>query len=396
MQKQDLEKMASGRTSVQNNIIQDLKPKVLIENLPVGIFLFDYSGVIVASNQLFCEIFSVKQAELEGKKIDTYLKSSFKKEVEKPSPGNERFQKQQIELLNNQGETFQAEVSAFDSGIDNQILYLCSLVNRKDRKKLESELQKQIDLKDSFKDKLEEENELNDMKSRFLSIASHEFRTPLAGILSSLNLINRYLVADHETWSKFINREKVVNHLDKINESVKNLTTILQKFLALGNIEKGEIPVKYIKFNLKKTLASQAAQFQEICKPNQRISYVHESRNVTVSLDKYLLKNIMNNLLSNAIKFSPENSSIRVSSEITKNEIRIAVKDHGIGIPQSEQNKIFLRFFRARNALTYEEGTGLGLNIVSKYVELINGKITFDSEVNKGTTFKIVFPNNKR
>lgn len=385
--------MTSIRKKTENRIVEKIKLKTLVDNLPLGMFLFDKNGLIIAPNLLFCDIFSVKQDKIEGKNIETLLKSSFKKEIEKPAPGNELLQKQLIELINNRGETFHAEVRAFNSGVNNQILYLCTLVNQNDEKHLESELKKQIDLKDSFKDKLEEENELSEMKSRFLSIASHEFRTPLAGILSSLNLINRYLSADQEAWFKFKNREKVVNHLDKINESVKNLTTILQKFLALGNIEKGEIPVKPISFDLRKTIAKQSVQFQVICKPGQEITHTHEGRKVTAKLDKYLLKNIMNNLLSNAIKFSPERSKIHIISKISNKEISITVSDNGIGIPKSEQNKIYRRFFRARNALTYEEGTGLGLNIVRKYVELMNGAVSFESEENKGTTFTVTFPN---
>ncbi len=130
-------------------------------------------------------------------------------------------------------------------------------------------------------------------------------------------------------------------------------------------------------------------------KPGQKINYQHIGKEKMVLLDKNLLRNIINNLLSNAIKFSPENTKIELLSEIDTNTIKLVVQDQGIGIPSHQQNKIFSRFFRAQNALNYEEGTGLGLNIVKKYIDLMKGNISFDSKQNMGTTFYISFPKNK-
>lgn len=369
-----------------------IKLESIFDTLPLGMVILEENGEIIAANTLFCKRLTLKKKEVEGQHHETL----FKESIELSATDQKHQPKKQKTVTTKTGTSLNIEIQPVQTEGKNNVVYLGIILNQQGQNQIDSELQKQIDIKDSLRIKLEEENELSEMKSRFLSIASHEFRTPLAGILSSLNLINRYLDADRETWYKFKNREKVVNHLDKINESVKNLTTVLQKFLALGNIKKGEIPVKPITFDLKKTIAKQANQFQAICKPGQKINFFHKSRKVTVTLDKYLLKNIMNNLLSNAIKFSPERTEITVSTEISTHEIRITVSDSGIGIPHSEQNKIFRRFFRARNALTYEEGTGLGLNIVLKYVELMKGRITFTSEENKGTTFKIIFPIHKK
>jgi signal transduction histidine kinase len=99
----------------------------------------------------------------------------------------------------------------------------------------------------------------------------------------------------------------------------------------------------------------------------------------------------MNNLLSNAIKFSPENTEIKIISEITGNSLQIEISDQGIGIPAKDQKKVFRRFFRASNALINEEGTGLGLNIVQKYTELMSGNISFKSTENSGSTFYLTF-----
>jgi len=373
----------------KNKLFEKIKLKDVFDVLTQGMIVFDENDIIIGANQIFCDTFSVYKKDIEGRLLDDFLNKKFYSSKNK----DVILQNQYIELENKEGEKFQAEHRRLNSEITDKPIYIATIINQKSQVKLESELQKQLDLKHSLKDKLDEESELSDMKSRFLSIASHEFRTPLAGILSSLNLINRYLEAEQKAWFEFKNKEKIINHLQKIDESVKNLTTILQKFLALGNIEKGEIPVKQFKFDLKKTIAKQVSQFQQICKPNQQIIYSHTGRKVSVKLDKYLLKNIMNNLLSNAIKFSPDHNNIYVHTSLSKNVIKIIVQDYGIGIPKAEQNKIYRRFYRAKNALTYEEGTGLGLNIVRKYVEIMKGKINFESDENKGTTFIITFTN---
>jgi len=190
----------------------------------------------------------------------------------------------------------------------------------------------------------------------------------------------------------FKNRKKLENHLNNMHASVKNMTAILNKFLSLGNLEKGEIPVMNIRFSIRKMLKDHVAQFQQICKAGQQIIYVHKGRNTMVYLDKHIFKNIMNNLLSNAIKFSPEHSEIELTSSIKKNQLTIKLTDKGIGIPAGDQQKIFRRFFRATNALINQEGTGLGLHIVKKYTDLLNGDVFFKSEENSGTTFELTFP----
>lgn len=377
-------------------LIENIKLITVFEDLPMGSILLNENGQIIMANNIFLDKFSFTKEKLIGKSIGSILSFPTKKKYtdfrglfDEASPTK----KQITEIKDPQGIVYRIEFSLYDSVVGKKKFYMGFIVINREEKDLKKELKKQITLKDSIKDELEQENELSEMKSRFLSIASHEFRTPLAGILSSLNLIDRYLEADQQTWFQFKNRKKVANHLSKINESVRNLTTILQKFLALGNIEKGEIPIKYAKINLKKNIEAQSLQLQEICKPGQNISYKHKGHLTIVALDKYLLKNILNNLLSNAINYSHENSEIQLTSEVTPKTVNIIIKDKGIGIPEAEQGRIFRRFFRANNALTFQEGTGLGLNIVKNYVERMNGNITFESKENVGTTFNVTFPN---
>ncbi|MDA3943207.1 MAG: PAS domain-containing sensor histidine kinase [Bacteroidetes bacterium] len=375
---------------------QYLKISTIFNDLPLGMILLDSDKYILAVNEAFITIFHLIQQQIIGQQLEMIKGIHFDTEnIEELFDNNSSNRKKILELKNNKGNTYKVEFILLDS-TNNKSPYYLGVINKSESENaLKQELEKQKALKGSVKDELEQESELSEMKSRFLSIASHEFRTPLAGILSSLNLIDRYIDADQRGWSNFKNNDKVVNHLNKINESVKNLTGILNTFLTLGNIEKGEIPVKYTRFNLQKALKSQGSQFQEMSKPGQKINYQHIGKEKMVLLDKNLLRNIINNLLSNAIKFSPENTKIELLSEIDANTIKLVVQDQGIGIPSRQQNKIFSRFFRAQNALNYEEGTGLGLNIVKKYIDLMKGNISFDSKQNMGTTFYISFPKNK-
>lgn len=368
----------------------------ILQDIPVGMLLLDDQGQIIMVNKAFLKLTSYVKKDIIGKAIGEILippaegkKKSFDFFLSEGSSSTKPI----AGIKNKEGKVYRVEFRLYDSLSEPQKLYAGFVIEPKDSDDLKNELDRQIVMKETAQDKLEEEGELSDLKSRFLSIASHEFRTPLAGIVSSINLITRYLEADQGTWSQFRNREKVVNHIKKVNESVKNLTTILDRFLALGNIEQGEIPLRMTRFNIERALKTQSKQFQELCKPGQNITYRHKGGETSVYLDKNLLKNIMNNLFSNAIRFSEENAEIKLYTEVIGNEISIELSDEGIGIPKADQNNIFRRFYRAKNALAFQDGTGLGLSIVKKYVDLMNGNISFDSEENTGTTFYITFPN---
>lgn len=379
-----------------NTLFKNIKLISVFNQIPVEMIIIDNRGCVLAVNDFFSETFHVDNRDLNNIKFEKSPNQPIEnnKKTNLFSENDLNFNKT-LEIKNKNGKSYQFEFILLDSEKNNQILYLGIIKKDKAELELKLELERQLLMKENIEGELVHESELSEMKSRFLSIASHEFRTPLAGIISSLNLINRYILADEKAWLRFKNREKIINHLNKINESVKNLTTIISKFLTLGNIEKGEIPLRYTTFDLKQALELQKTQFQEISKPGQRITHVHKGTETMIRLDKYLLRNIMNNLVSNAIKFSRENSEIQIISSIEDDNFNLIIRDNGIGIPEAEQNKIFRRFYRAKNALNFQEGTGLGLNIVKKYVELMKGSITFESKENIGTTFFINIPNIK-
>ena len=230
---------------------------------------------------------------------------------------------------------------------------------------------------------LDKEKELGQLKSRFVSMASHEFRTPLTSVKLSASLIEKY--------AEPLASPNVSKHVNKIKQAVSNLTVILNDFLSLEKLEAGKEEVTYNDFDLVKFSEEIAEEMQVMAKQNQNIIYKHTGTKSTVNLDEKLLKNCINNLITNAIKYSGENTFIDFTTEIDDKHCIITVKDNGIGIPEADQKHLFEAFFRAHNTGTIP-GTGLGLNIVTRYAGLMNGKFDFKSVINQGTLFTISFP----
>lgn len=231
---------------------------------------------------------------------------------------------------------------------------------------------------------LEKEKELNELKSRFVSMASHEFRTPLSAVLSSAYLLSRYHKTEEQP-----QREK---HIQRIVSSVTLLTEILNDFLSVGKIEEGNIQPNYREYNIEAQMKELVHDVQHLLKRGQDIVYVHTGSSADVHLDASMMKHIVTNLLSNAIKFSGEDSEIGLATECSGRMLTLTVADKGIGIPADDIDSLFKRFFRSSNA-TNIQGTGLGLHIVSKYTELMNGRISCNSILGEGTRFTITFAN---
>jgi PAS domain S-box-containing protein len=236
--------------------------------------------------------------------------------------------------------------------------------------------------RDDLESALQKEKELNEMKSRFISMASHEFRTPLSTILSSVSLIAKYETAQDQ--------EKRLKHINRIKNAVNGLTEILNDFLSIGKLEEGRVSTQPVHFNCKEFFEELVNEMQALAKKGQTITMQCEGE-PEIFLDRSLLRNIMINLITNAIKFSPEDSPVELDMKRTEYYLEIAVIDHGMGIPEEDQKHLFDRFFRGKNASNIQ-GTGLGLNIVLKYLELLNGFISFESAIEKGTVFYLRIP----
>ncbi|RPG37593.1 MAG: PAS domain S-box protein [Muricauda sp. TMED12] len=256
-------------------------------------------------------------------------------------------------------------------------LALLVLFNISERKRNEKTIQ----------DNLIKEIELSELKSRFISTASHEFRTPLSIILSSASLIEKL-----DTPEKI---ERRMFHLERIKSNVQHLTDLLNDFLSLTKLEEGATRATPKYFNLlelSKTLLEEVGIDK---KKGQTLELECNVTKLEVYLDPKLIRYIVLNLLSNAIKYSNEGQPILLQIYGKDQKVIIRVRDQGIGIPEEEKQYIFKRFFRARNSLEIA-GTGLGLHIIKSYTELMEGALRFESEENRGSSFELELPKNMK
>jgi len=237
--------------------------------------------------------------------------------------------------------------------------------------------------KEEVSQSLVKEKELGQLKSRFVSMASHEFRTPLSAVQLSASLIDKY--------AQPFDNPNITKHVAKIKNAVANLTGILNDFLSLEKLEAGKVEASLQTFDLVTLAEEITEEMQMVAKKDQNIIYQHTGTESLVRLDPNLLKNCVINLVGNAIKYSGENTFIQFNTEIGPDKCIIMIQDNGIGIPETDQKHLFEAFFRAHNTGNIP-GTGLGLNIVTRYTNLMNGKVDFKSEVNQGTSFTITFP----
>ncbi|MBL7699062.1 MAG: PAS domain-containing sensor histidine kinase [Chitinophagaceae bacterium] len=238
--------------------------------------------------------------------------------------------------------------------------------------------QSQLELSEA----LDKEKQLNEIKSRFVSMASHEFRTPLSTVLSSAALLSRYSSGDEQP-----QRER---HISKIKDAVKHLNDLLEDFLSLGKLDEGKVGTSLAEFDLKKVVEDTIDEMNGLLKEGQQIVYQHEG-NEMIESDKKMLRNILINIISNAIKFSDPHKRIAINSAIKGEKAIISVKDQGIGISDEDTAHLFSSFFRGKNAQNIQ-GTGLGLHIVKRYLDLLGGTAKLESELNEGTTVTISIP----
>lgn len=418
--------MRSSHTEAAKNLQQEKgKFEALFQYASMGILVAGKAGEILLVNNFLLFQFGYENPdELTGKKIEQLIPSRYhsnhiqyrEKYNESPKPRPMGVGKD-LYAVKKDGTEFPVEISlshyvmggegfiiAFISDISKRKEYESAVFKQKEQleetyKKIEdlnNELEEKVDLrtkqlketlaelelsKDELTKALSKEKELSDLKSRFVSMASHEFRTPLSTILSSASLVAKY--PDTEEQDK---REK---HIQRIKASVNNLTGLLDEFLSIGKIEDGRIVAHNSSFNIQEMMTILCTELEGITKKDQQILYTHQG-DKEVLLDPSLLRNVITNLLSNAIKFSTEGGIIKVQSRVSPSEIKLTVEDNGIGISKEDQEHLFERFFRGAN-VTNIQGTGLGLHIVGRYIEIMNGSIECSSELEKGTRFVITF-----
>ncbi len=384
----------------------------IIENAIDGIITIDDRGLIENINPAALQLFGFKtREELLGKNVSVLMPEPDKKRHDNYIANYEKTGHKKIIGIGREvtgqrkdGSTFPFRLGVSEIKFSDRRIYTGFIHDlsrqKEDEIKIKSyteelemkikertrDLIKSINELETAKEHVsalfEKERELNQLKTRFVSMASHEFRTPLSSIQLSASLINKYVEKQ--------DAESVEKHTSKIKNAINNLTTILNDFLSLEKLEAGKVEVNQQSFNIFTFAEEIAEEMQLMTKQKQLIVYEHQGTTSEVFLDQNLLKNCIINLISNAIKYSGEDTMIQFNSIVNEHELIIDVKDNGIGIPATEMNNLFEPFFRAHNTGDIP-GTGLGLNIVRRYVGLMNGTCTCTSEQNVGTTFRLQF-----
>ncbi|HVG16399.1 MAG TPA: PAS domain-containing sensor histidine kinase, partial [Chitinophagaceae bacterium] len=401
----------------------------LFENATEGIVLADQSGAIILVNPSACKMFGYDAEELIGEKVEVFLPGRFRAGHVQLRNGFYRHPQDRqmghgrdLYGQHKSGNNFPVEVSLSSYRQNSHqyvIAFIVDITHRKqieksmlgqqeqlekvsaDIRKLNTELEGKVEertliLKEALQrleqsqaelsEALDKERQLNEIKSRFVSMASHEFRTPLSSVLSSASLIGKYTTTEQQA-----NRDK---HVTRIKESVKHLNAILEDFLSLGKLDEGKVGAQFETFQLPESIRDTIDEVRGLVKQDQQIKYSHTGGDVVYS-DKKLLKNILINLISNAVKFSNEKAMVHINSTVQDDIASITVSDEGIGISEEDQQHLFSSFFRGKNALNIQ-GTGLGLHIVKRYTDLIGGTLHLQSRLNEGTVIAVSFPINNK
>jgi PAS domain S-box-containing protein len=398
----------------------------LFENATEGIILTNGLGNIVLANPAAERMFGYASEELNGQPVEVLIPGSFRhghqalREGFHKKPSNRSMgANRDLFALKKNGEEFPVEISLSHYKKSNELFVIAFIVDITLRKeveknlvkkqtelekvtfeirKLNTELERKVDerthiLKEAL-EKLEQsqielhtaldkEKQLNEIKSRFVSMASHEFRTPLSTVLSSATLISKYAKEDDQ--------QKRDRHIGRIKDSVKHLNDILEDFLSLGKLDEGRISTDPFEFNLRELIEETLIDVKVVLKPGQKFNFKYEGEE-NINSDKKLVRNILINLISNAAKFSEEDAPITITAKSENETNSITVTDKGIGISQKDQEHLFTMFYRASN-VTNIQGTGLGLHIVKRYLDLIKGTVNLQSTLGKGTSITITFPN---
>jgi PAS domain S-box-containing protein len=397
----------------------------LFENATEGFVVTNGAGVIFMVNPSACRMFGYSSEELVGQKIEilipqqyrknhVHLRDAFYNDPKNRVMGHGR----DLHGVKQNGANFPVEVSLstyIHQGERFVIAFIIDITGRKqieenmrrqqdqlervtdEMRRLNAELEAKVEertviLKEALQrleqsqqelsEALDKERELNEIKSRFVSMASHEFRTPLSTVLSSASLLGKYTTTEEEP--------KRTRHIEKIKASVKQLNDLLEDFLSLGKLDEGKVNTNLDYFNLHELVEDTIEEMKGVLKDQQQIVY-NKNGNETIQSDKKLVRNVLINLISNAVKFSNERATIHLNSQVNDKKAIISVHDEGIGISPEDQPHLFTSFFRGKNALNIQ-GTGLGLHIVKRYLDLLGGDVTLESDLGKGTSITFTIP----
>lgn len=399
----------------------------LFEAISEAVIVVDKNQNITTTNSSTNEMFGYHKEELLGKSLEILIPQKYKKDhgshfkgfIEKQSK-RQMGKGRELYAKHKKGKIFPIEVGLNPFEIDGERFVMALVVDVSLRKhqeleilelntklenkvkertrslstnveklekinqQLDEENKKRIEAEQKAKVALKKERELNELKTNFLSMVSHEFKTPLSGILTSTIILGKLKITEK--------KEQLDKYVSIISSKVHFLNNILNDFLSVEKLEKGEFNYNFYTFDLIDLIDEVVNTAKLILKPGQKIICNSKIDDLTLYQDEKILEHSLINLLSNAIKYSPEDTLIKLKVVQDNKQTIFEVKDEGYGIPKKDQKNIFQRYFRAENVLL-NEGTGIGLNIIKNHLNNLGGTITFVSKEHVGSTFTITLPN---
>ncbi|MFA5299024.1 MAG: PAS domain-containing sensor histidine kinase [Lutibacter sp.] len=392
---------------------------VLFEAVSEGVVVVDENQTIVATNFAAEQMFGYAKKELQNQPLKILIPPSYHaahgghfNKFYKESSVRKMGQNSELYGINKNGNKFPVEVGLNPFQIKDKTFVMSIIIDITERKafedkilelnalleskistrtvelnktvaNLKEEIGKRVKAESKLRTALKKEKELNELKTKFLSLVSHEFKTPLSGILNAAVLAGKYTTTEMQ--------DKRDRHLLTIKSKVNYLDGILNDFLSVERLDSGKVRYIFSNFKLSKVVNEVIYNANMALKSGQYISYPSNIDNINIYQDEKIVDLILTNLLHNAIKYSPENTKIDFKITPNPDGLIFEIKDKGIGIPIADQKHIFERYFRAENALT-NQGTGIGLNIIKGHLESLGGSIKFISKLNVGTTFIVKLP----
>lgn len=364
---------------------------LLTEGVSEGIIVVNQKQVIVATNSSAEEMFGYQKDELIGKPLETLIPKRYHHNHDAhvdnfiaKSRKRQMGQGSDLYGVGKDGHEFPVEAGLNPFELYGSTYVMALVTDITERKNYTQKLEKTVQERTKQLTKaLAKEKELNELKTRFLSLVSHEFKTPLSGILTSITLLGKYTQTEQQA-----KRQK---HVNTIRNKVRYLDAILNDFLSVERLDLGKVNYKLETFSISKIINEVVYDANMLLKAGQKIQYPDDIDDLVIEFDEKTLELVLSNLVHNAIKYSAEDSVIELVVAKEEDTIILQVIDQGIGIPAAEQKHIFDRYFRAENALT-TQGTGIGLNIARQHLENLGGTLQFTSEEKNGSIFTVRIP----
>jgi PAS domain S-box-containing protein len=370
----------TDRKQAENALRESEKKfRSFIESAPISVLITDPNGEIVLANTEAVKVFGYPQTELIGQSIELLVPDSEKRQHVNSrthytlAPESRRMGGLQVRARRKDGSHFPCEVQLSYVETHPTPLVMGFILDVTQQK--EAEL--------TLKQALAQEKELGELKSRFVSMASHEFRTPLAAILATTETLTIY--------RDKMNAQQIDIRLDKIRQQVMHMKDIMEDVLQLARIQAGRVKYEPTLGNLDMLCSEIIEEFENQSQYTGRITYTGVKLPELMFFDQRLMRQVITNVIGNALKYSSKEKPVYVDLQQNAAEIVLKVKDEGIGIPVEDIKHLFEPFHRAKNVGTIS-GTGLGMSISKQAVEIHGGTIMPESEVGVGTTMTIVLP----